>query len=66
MWENQRIFFPMKLIHRNIGINMYIYVDESGNTGNNMFDKNQPEFFYVVAYQREILKKYTHINLSHF
>lgn len=61
MWENQRIFFPMKLIHRNIGINMYIYVDESGNTGNNMFDKNQPDFFLCGCIsKRDIEKIYTH------
>lgn len=25
---------------------MYFYIDESGNTGNNLFDKNQPNLFY--------------------
>ena len=34
---------------------MYIYIDESGNTGNNLFDKNQPSLHYGVLNCRKNL-----------
>lgn len=36
---------------------MFFYIDESGNSGNNLFDENQPVLYYATLYSPINLNK---------